>query len=158
MEKSVNQPHTVFEKTSSFLAFWSFARKLSCIYNGSKQSRISFVVCSQSETNVQCACSAEEDVLVYKGEVFLNLPFPLPAWCNVLSEAPPGVARVGTVGLSSSEVQGAENNSGCNSRMPHNKSAIIPQVCHRSLKHSCDILHCEELQGGPVWCSGRCGL
>lgn len=46
-------------------------RKVLCvflIYKGSMYSRISFLICSQSEVNAQCSCSMEEGRKLYQGE------------------------------------------------------------------------------------------
>lgn len=89
-------------------------------------SRIFFLICSQSEVNVQCSCSVEEGRKFYQGEREDPGVLLTPAWCKVLSEASTGVACVGTVGLLSSAVQGAKKITSCKSRMSHKKPATIP--------------------------------
>lgn len=88
-----------------------------------------FLICSQSEVNAQCSCSMEEGRKFYQGEREDPEVLLTPAWCKVLSEAPTGVALVGTVGLLSSAAQGAKKITSCKSRMSSRPT------CHSSLKH-----------------------
>lgn len=111
-------------------------------------SRISFLICSQSEVNAQCSCSMEEGRKFYQGEREDPEVLLTPAGCKVLSEAPTGVALVGTMGLLSSAAQGAKKITSCKSRMSHKKPAVIPS----------SLSQCTETSLAAVRPSGHGGL
>lgn len=81
----------------------------------------------------------EEGRKFYQGEREDPEVLLTPAWCKMLSEAPSGVALMGTVGVLSSAVQGAKKITSCKSRMSHKKPATIPSYLSQLIKHPCEI-------------------